>query len=116
MHNPHQVWLMPVEYSEKEYLIRFVEYCTELYSYEEIIKEMEKYKKEYQNSLVKALSYAASNKSAEQFCYEAISNNAEYKARNYFVEEAKKANLKTNGKMHPNKPITHYVIEIVDIE
>ena len=116
MHNPHQVWLMPVEHSGKEYLIRFVEYCTELYLYEEIIKEMEKYKKEYQNSLVKALSYATSNKSAEQFCYEAISNNAEYKARNYFIEEAKKANLKTNGKMHPNKPITHYVIEIVDIE
>lgn len=128
---PHQVWLMPVKKDGKDYLIRFVEHCPGggAYKKSDLENKMEDYFKDYQKSLALALAEGSKNKEDKtaliDLCYKAISNNINYGANKYFVDTAKNGGLLksqndrlgTNTRfLSPNKPLQHYVIEIVDIE
>lgn len=128
---PHQVWLMPVKKDGKDYLIRFVEHCPGggAYKKSDLENKMEDYFKDYQKSLALALAEGSKNNEDKttliDLCYKAISNNINYGANKYFVDTAKNGGLlkSQNDRMgtntrflSPNKPLQHYVIEIVDIE
>ena len=128
---PHQVWLMPVKKDGKDYLIRFIEHCPGGGTYEksDLENKSKAYFKDYQKSLALALAEGSKNKEdktdLKKLCYEAISNNINYKANKYFLDTAANGGLlkSQNDRMgtnqrflSPNKPLQHYVIEIVDIQ
>ena len=127
---PHQVWLMPVKKDGKDYLIRFVEHCpAESYTKGDLENKMKAYFNDYQKSLALALAEGSKNKEDKKdlidLCYKAISNNINYEANKYFVDTAANGGLLkslndrsgTNVRLlNPNKPLQHYVIEIVDIQ
>lgn len=128
---PHQVWLMPVKKDGKDYLIRFVEHCPGGGTYEksDLENKTKDYFKDYQKSLALALAEGSKNNEDKttliDLCYKAISNNINYGANKYFVDTANNGGLlkSQNDRMgantrflSPNKPLQHYVIEIVDIE
>ena len=120
--SPHQIWLMPVKKDGKDYLIRFVEHCNGggAYTKSGLQTEINKYKTEAQNALSKALAAVASDKDQaeiEQACYESIKADANYKVNQYFYDVATKmGGLQGNEYISPNKPLTHYVIEFIDIQ
>ncbi|WP_157153450.1 hypothetical protein [Brachyspira murdochii] len=120
--SPHQIWLMPVKKDGKDYLIRFVEHCNGggAYTKSGLQTEIDKYKTEAQNALSKALAAVASDKpqsEIEQACYESIKADANYKVNQYFYDVATKmGGLQGNEYISPNKALTHYVIEFIDIQ
>ena len=128
---PHQVWLMPVKKDGKDYLIRFVEHCHGggAYINSDLESKAKTYLKDYQKSLALALAEGSKNKEDKKdlikLCYECISNNINYGANKYFLDTAANGGLlkSLNDRMgtntrflSPNKPLQHYVIEIVDIQ
>lgn len=128
---PHQVWLMPVKKDGKDYLIRFVEHCPGggAYIKSDLESKAKTYLKDYQKSLALALAEGSKNKEDKKdlikLCYESISNNINYGANKYFLDTAANGGLlkSLNDRMgtntrflSPNKPLQHYVIEIVDIQ
>ena len=120
--SPHQIWLMPVKKDGKNYLIRFVEHCSGGGSYtkSELKTNIDKYKKEAETALLKALVYVSSDKpksEIEQACYESIKADANHKVNQYFYDVAvKMGGLQRGEYISPNKPLTHYVIEFIDIK
>ncbi|WP_157153933.1 hypothetical protein [Brachyspira murdochii] len=120
--SPHQIWLMPVKKDGKDYLIRFVEHCNGggAYTKSGLQTEINKYKTEAQNALSKALAAVASDKpqsEIEQACYESIKADANYKVNQYFYDVATKmGGLQGNEYISPNKALTHYVIEFINIK
>lgn len=118
-----QLWIMPVKKDGKDYLIRLLEHGgPEMYKVRELKSDMEKYRTNYMNSLAKALALSSTNANIEEIknaCYLAIYNDANYKANKYFFDVVSDMGAKggENGiYVSSSKPITHYVIEIVDIE
>ncbi|MEI0518624.1 hypothetical protein [Brachyspira murdochii] len=118
-----QLWLLPVKKNEKDYLVRLVEHGgPEMYIISDLQSELSTYQSKAQESLTKALSLAASGgdtSAIEDACYESILNDANYKANKYFLDVIDKMGAKggTGGiYASSSKPITHYVIDIVDIQ
>lgn len=122
-----QLWIMPVKKDGKDYLIRLVEHGgPEMYLISELNSNTIKYKSEYQKSLAKSLELSSTNANINDIrnaAYETIFNDANYKANKYFLDVV--SNMGATGIWQPtppvyyassSKPITHYVIEIVDIE
>ncbi|MEI0526698.1 hypothetical protein R4K54_12345 [Brachyspira murdochii] len=118
-----QLWLLPVKKNEKDYLVRLVEHGgPEMYIISDLQSELSTYQSKAQESLTKALSLVASGgdtSAIEDACYESILNDANYKANKYFLDVIDKMGAKggTGGiYASSSKPITHYVIDIVDIQ
>lgn len=122
-----QLWIMPVKKDGKDYLIRLLEHGgPEMYKVRELKSDMEKYRTNYMNSLAKALALSSTNANIEEIknaCYLAIYNDANYKANKYFLDTVSNIGATGIWQSTPeeyyassSKPITHYVIEIVDIE
>ena len=118
-----QLWIMPVKKDGKDYLIRLLEHGgPEMYLISDLKSDMIKYKSEYQKSLAKSLELSSTNANINDIrnaAYETIFNDANYKANKYFFDVVSNMGVKggENGiYVSSSKPITHYVIEIVDIE
>ena len=118
-----QLWIMPVKKDGKDYLIRLVEHGgPEMYLISDLQSNTIKYKDEYQKSLAKSLELSSTNANINDIrnaAYETIFNDANYKANKYFLDVVSNMGAKggENGiYVSSSKPITHYVIEIVDIE
>lgn len=114
---------MPVKKDGKDYLIRLVEHGgPEMYLISDLKNDTIKYKAEYQKSLAKSLELSSTNANINDIrnaAYETIFNDANYKANKYFLDVVNNMGAKggDNGiYVSSSKPITHYVIEIVDIE
>ncbi|PPS21114.1 hypothetical protein [Brachyspira murdochii] len=120
----NQLWLLPVRKNGKDYLIRLPELIgPELYIIDDLISDMNTYKLKSQESLTKALSLVASGgdtSAIQNACYESILNDANYKANKYFLDVITNLGSTSlfSGTLYAsaNKPITHYVIDIVDIQ
>lgn len=118
-----QLWIMPVKKDGKDYLIRLLEHGgPEMYLISDLKSNTIKYKAEYQKSLAKSLELSSTNANINDIrnaAYETIFNDANYKANKYFFDVVSNMGAKggENGiYVSSSKPITHYVIEIVDIE
>ncbi|WP_157153451.1 hypothetical protein [Brachyspira murdochii] len=122
MQTPHQVWIMPFNDGEKDYLIRFVEYCSGMYNINTLKTERDSAKTKADTALTQALALVSNPNSSKaeiaEACYQSIRNNLEYEVRNYFIgkyESVFKTSTPT-AYVVPNYALTHYVIEIVDIQ
>lgn len=118
-----QLWIMPVKKDGKDYLIRLLEHGgPEMYLISDLQSNTIKYKAEYQKWLAKSLELSSTNANINDIrnaAYETIFNDANYKANKYFLDVVNNMGAKggDNGiYVSSSKPITHYVIEIVDIE
>lgn len=118
-----QLWIMPVKKDGKDYLIRLVEHGgPEMYLISDLKNDTIKYKAEYQKSLAKSLELSSTNANINDIrnaAYETIFNDANYKANKYFLDVVNNMGAKGGDNdiyVSSSKPITHYVIEIVDIE
>ncbi|TXJ12925.1 hypothetical protein [Brachyspira aalborgi] len=118
-----QLWIMPVKKDGKDYLIRLVEHGgPEMYLISDLQSNTIKYKAEYQKSLAKSLELSSTNANINDIrnaAYETIFNDANYKANKYFLDVVNNMGAKGGDDgiyVSSSKPITHYVIEIVDIE
>lgn len=119
-----QLWLLPVKKNGKDYLIRLVEHGgPELYIINDLISDMNTYKTQAQESLTKALSLVASGgdtSAIQDACYQSILNDANYKANKYFLDVITNMGVTSTYSSvvyaSSSKPITHYVIDIVDIQ
>ncbi|WP_157152753.1 hypothetical protein [Brachyspira murdochii] len=116
-----QLWLLPVKKNGKYYLVRLVEHGGgEMYKINDLISDMNTYKMQAQESLTKALSLVASGgdtSAIQNACYESILNDANYKANKYFLDVI--TNMGAIGSdlyASSSRPISHYVIDIVDIQ
>lgn len=113
---------MPFNDGHKDYLIRFVEYCSGMYNIDTLKKERDAAKVKADEALTKAIALVASpNATKEEIaeaCYQSIRSNLEYEVRNYFIEKYDKIFKGKNPTTHvvPNHALTHYVIDIVDIQ
>lgn len=124
MQTNHQVWIMPFNDGQKDYLIRFVEYCSGMYDIDTLKTERDAAKVKADAALTKAIALVASpNATKEEIaeaCYQSIRSNLEYEVRNYFIEKYdaifKNQTTSITKWTVPNHALTHYVIEIVDIQ
>ena len=123
MQTPHQVWIMPFNDGQKDYLIRFVEYCSGMYNINTLKTERDSAKTKADAALTQALALVSNPNSSKaeitEACYQSIRNNLEYEVRNYFIgkyESIFGTSSTPTVNCVPNHALTHYVIEIVDIQ
>lgn len=118
-----QIWLMPIKKDGKDYLIRLPEHGgPEMYLIDDLKNDMISYKAKYQESLAKSLALSSANANINDIrnaAYETIFNDANYKANKYFLDVVSNMGAKGGEDgiyVSSSKPISHYVIEITDIE
>lgn len=119
-----QLWMMPIKKDGKDYLVRLLEHGgPEMYEIAALRTDLNTYKLELEKSLTKAIALVAEEADIsliEDACYKSIFYDANYKANKYFLDifDNEGAEVEYGGKMYlsSNKPITHYVINIVDIQ
>lgn len=94
-----------------------------MYIINDLISDMNTYKTQAQESLTKALSLVASGgdtSAIQDACYQSILNDANYKANKYFLDVITNMGVTSTYSSvvyaSSSKPITHYVIDIVDIQ
>ena len=119
-----QLWLLPVKKDGKDYLVRLLEHGgPELYLLSNLENDRDTYKVKAEKSLSKALALVtegADTSLIQDTCYESIFNDANYKVNKYFLDVIDKMGVRVdfNGTIYgsSSKPISHYVIDIVDIQ